>query len=57
MTKGYPIFEWIPVISIKDKYNKNKNEDNAIASTHGDKDDDGITENGEEGEKRQRRDI
>ena len=57
MTKGYPIFEWIPVISIKDKYNKNKNEDNAIASTHGDKDDDGITENGEEGGKRQRRDI
>ena len=51
MTKGCPVFEWIAVISIKDKDEKTQNENNAIASIHGDKDYDGITENGEEGGK------
>ena len=46
MTKGYPIFEWIPGIPIIDKYNETKHEDNKIVSTHEyDKYND-ITENG-----------
>ena len=49
MTKGCPIFEWIPGIPIIDKYNEIQNEDDKIASTHEDENDDYITENGEEG--------
>ena len=48
MTKGYPIFEWIPVIPITDKDNKTQNEDDEIASTHGDEENYDITENGED---------
>ena len=48
MTQGYLIFQCIPDIPITDKNNKNQNEDNELASTHGDKDDNDITENGEE---------
>ena len=46
ITKGYPIFEWIPGIPIKDKEDKTQNKDDEIVSTHEDKDDDDITENG-----------
>ena len=45
MTKGYLFFEWIPGIPITDKDDETQNEDNEITSTHGDEDDDGITEN------------
>ena len=48
MTKGYPIFEWSPGIPIKDKYNKTQSEEDEIYSTHEDKHNDDITENGEE---------
>ena len=48
-TKGYPIFEWIPGIPITDKDDKNQNKDNKISSRNEVKDDDDITENGEEG--------
>ena len=36
MTKKYPIFEWIPGVSITDKDDKIQNENNEVASTHGD---------------------
>ena len=45
ITKGYPIFEWIPGIPITDKDNATQKKDNAIASTHEDEGDDDITEN------------
>ena len=48
ITKEYPIFEWSPVIPIKDKDRKTQNKDDEIASTHEDEDDDDITENGED---------
>ena len=50
MTKRYPIFEQIPGIPIIDKYDKTKNKDGKIASTHGYRDNYYITENGEQGE-------
>ena len=46
ITKGYPIFEWIPGIPITDKDGKNQNKDYVIVSIHEDKDDDYIKENG-----------
>ena len=48
MTQGYSIFEWIPGIPITDKDDGTQNEDDEIASTHGDEENDDITENGEE---------
>ena len=48
MTEGCPIFEWRPGIPITDKYDKTKNEDDEIVSTHVDEGDDDITENLEE---------
>ena len=45
MTRGYPIVDCIPGIPITYKYNKSQNEDYAIESTHGDEDNDDITEN------------
>ena len=48
MTKGYPIFEWIPGIPITDKDYKTQNEDNEVSSIHEDKANDDITENGGE---------
>ena len=48
MTKGYPIFEWIPGIPITDKDYKTQNEDNDISSTNEDEENDDNTENGEE---------
>ena len=48
MTKGYPIFEWSPGIPITDKYNETQSEEDEIYSTHEDKNDDDITENGED---------
>ena len=50
MTKGCPIFEWSPGIPITDKDDETQNEEDEIASTHGDEDNDYITENVEEGE-------
>ena len=47
MTKGYPIFEWIPVIQITDKYYETQIEEDEISSTHEDNHDDNITGNGE----------
>ena len=44
MTKGYPFFQWIPGILITNKDNKTQNEDGDIAPTHGDEDNDDITE-------------
>ena len=44
--KGYPIFEWIPGISITDKEYEFQNEDNDIASTHEYENYDDNTENG-----------
>ena len=46
MTQGYPNFEWIPGIPITEKDEKTSNKDDVIVSTHEDKDDDEITENG-----------
>ena len=46
MTKGYPIFEWIPGIPITEKYDKTQSEEDEISSTNEDKHDDNITENG-----------
>ena len=46
MTKGYPIFEWIPGIPITDKDYKTQNEDNDISSTNEDEDNFDIIENG-----------
>ena len=46
MTKGYPIFEWIPGIPITDKDDETQSEEDEISSTHEDKHDDDITENG-----------
>ena len=43
MTKGYPIFEWIPGIPITDKGDDTQSEEKA--STHEDGHDDDITEN------------
>ena len=48
MIKGYPIFQWSPVIPITDKYDDTKSEEYEIASTHGDEHDNDITENVEE---------
>ena len=50
MTKGYPIFEWRPGISITEKGNNRQSEENEIYSTHEENNDDNITENGEEEE-------
>ena len=50
ITKGHPIFKWIPGIPIIDKDDKNQNEDDEIAPSHGDEDDYEIPKN-EEGEK------
>ena len=50
MTKGYPIFEWIPGIPITDKYNRTQSEEDEISSTHEDEHGDDITENEEEEE-------
>ena len=50
MTKGYPIFEWIPGIPITDKDDETQSEEDEISSTHEDEHDDGITENGEDEE-------
>ena len=51
MTKGLPIFEWISGSPITDQAdNKHKTEDNEIASTYGNDDDDDITKNGEKEE-------
>ena len=50
MTKGYPIFELIPGTPITDKDDETKSEEDEISSTHEDKHDDNITENGEEEE-------
>ena len=47
MTKGYPIFEWIPGILITEKYDKTQSEEDEISSTNENKHDDNITENGE----------
>ena len=47
MTKGYPIFEWIPGILITDKDDETQSEEDEIYSTHEDEHDDYITENGE----------
>ena len=44
---GYPIFEWIPCIPITEKDDKTQSEEDEISSTHEDKHDDDITENGE----------
>ena len=46
MTKGYPILEWSPGISITDKDDKTQSEEDEIYSTHKDKNNDEITENG-----------
>ena len=43
MTKGCPIFEWIPGIPITDKDDKTKNKDDQIASTHEDEENYDIT--------------
>ena len=48
MTKGYPIFEWIPDIPIIDKDDETQSEEDEISSTHKDEHDDDITENGED---------
>ena len=48
MTKGYPIFEWIPVIPITDKDDETQSEEDELSSTHEDEHDDDITENGED---------
>ena len=48
MTKGYPIFDWIPGIPITDRGYKTQNEHNDVSSTHEDEDNDDITENGGE---------
>ena len=50
MTKGYPIFEWIPGIQITDQCDKAQREEEEISSKHEDNHDDDITENGEEEE-------
>ena len=43
MTKGYPIFEWIPGIPITDKDDQTQSEEDEISSTHKDEHDDEIT--------------
>ena len=48
MTKGYPIFEWIPGIPITDKYEETQSEEDEISSTQEDNHDDYITESGDE---------
>ena len=48
ITKGHAIFEWIPGIPIIDKDDKNQNEDDEIAPSHGDEDDYEIPKNEEE---------
>ena len=50
MTKGYPIFQLSLGIPITYKEDKTRNRDNEIESTHEEQDDDGISENGEDGE-------
>ena len=46
MTKGYPIFEWIPGIPITEKDDKTQSEEYETSSTHKYEHDDDITENG-----------
>ena len=46
MTKRYPIFEWSPGIPITYKDNETQSEEYEINSTHADKHNDAITENG-----------
>ena len=48
MTKGYPIFEWSPGITITDKDNETQSEEDEISSTHEDEHDYDITESGED---------
>ena len=48
MTKRYPIFEWSPGIPITDKDDETQSEEDEINSTHADKHNDAITENGKE---------
>ena len=50
MTKGYKIFEWGPGTLTVDKDNEKQSKEDEIASTHKYKQDDDITENGEEEE-------
>ena len=45
MTEGYPIFKWIPGIPITDKDDWTQSEEDEISSTHGDDNDNEITEN------------
>ena len=46
ISKGYPIFVWSPGIPIKEKDDETQSEEDEISSTHKDKQDDDITENG-----------
>ena len=46
MTKGSPIFEWIPGIPITDKDNKRQSGEDEISTTHEDEHDYDISENG-----------
>ena len=46
MTKGYQIFELSPGITITDKDDETQSKEYEIYSTHEDKHDDDITENG-----------
>ena len=48
MTKGYPNVWWIPDIPIIEKDDKTQSEEDEIYSTHEDKHNDDITENGED---------
>ena len=50
MTKGCPIYVWIPGIPITDKDDKTQSEEDQVSSTHEGKHDDDITGNGEEEE-------
>ena len=50
MTKGYPIFEWIPCIPITYKDDETQSEADEISSTHEEEHNYEITENGEEEE-------
>ena len=51
ITKGYPIFEWIPGIPITDNDDEIQSEEYEISSTYKDEHNDDITENGEEEER------
>ena len=50
ITKGYPVFDWSPVIPITEKDDETQSEEDEISSTHEDKHEDDITENGEDEE-------